>query len=103
MFSPISKTNFIKLIDEYRSIQDDFLQIFGVNDIFSNSKIYEVLIANKLNHILIPGHSGSKDAKDDEGNEYKHKHKSNHSERTVELLIEKNGREDRAESYANLD
>lgn len=57
--------------------------MFGVNDIFSNSKIYEVIIANELNHSLIPGHSGSKDARDSEGNTYEYKHyklkSSNHS------------------------
>lgn len=74
MFTPISKAAFLKQIDEYKKIQADFLKIFGVNDIFSNSKIYEIVIANSLNHILIPGHSGSKDAKDEVGNIFEYKH-----------------------------
>ena len=49
----------------------------------SNSKIYEVLIANTLNHTMIPGHSGSQDARDESGREYEYKHfketSSNHS------------------------
>lgn len=82
-FHKINLTKFRKLIEEYRQIQADFLKIFQVNDIFSNSKIYEIMIANELNHTLIPGHSGSKDAKDDNNGEYEYKHfketSSNHS------------------------
>lgn len=50
------------LISKMRTIQKDFYEEFGVDDIWSNSKIYEILIADHLNHSLIPGHSGSKDA-----------------------------------------
>jgi hypothetical protein len=54
-----------------------------VNDIWSNSKIYEVLIANTLGQNMIPGHSGSLDAKDSSSKEYEYKHfketSSNHS------------------------
>lgn len=70
-------------IQKLRDIQEVFKRLFGVDDIFSNSKIYEVIIANELEHSLIPGHSGSKDAKDDDGNSYEYKHykqrSSNHS------------------------
>ncbi|WP_027001115.1 hypothetical protein [Hugenholtzia roseola] len=83
MFQPIKKSSFYELIREFRQIQADFLEIFGVNDIFSNSKIYEIIIANELDHDLIAGHSGSKDAKDENGGEYEYKHyketSSNHS------------------------
>jgi len=44
--------------------------------------VFEVIIANALNHELIPGHSGSRDAKDSHGiYEYKHykETSSNHS------------------------
>ena len=79
----IDKDLFYKLISKYRKIQEDFLRDYGVNDIFSNSKIYEVMIANKLSHKLIPGHSGSKDAKDIHGKTFEYKHfkatSSNHS------------------------
>ncbi len=82
-FQKINTKKFNKLIAEFREIQADFLEIFGVNDIFSNSKIYEIIIANELDHNLITGHSGSKDAKNAQGGEYEYKHfketSSNHS------------------------
>lgn len=66
-----------------RSIQKYFSQQHGVNDIWSNSKIFEVVQANTLGHYMIPGHSGSLDARDDLGNEFEYKHfketSSNHS------------------------
>lgn len=83
MYTPIPKIAFYKLVEKYQKIQSDFMLKFSVDDIFSNSKIYEIVIANKLNHILIPGHSGSKDARDEEGNIYEYKHfkesSTNHS------------------------
>jgi len=63
-----------ELFNELKKIQSFFVEKYGVDDIYSNSKIFEILIANELNHILIPGHSGSKDAKDEDGNEYEYKH-----------------------------
>lgn len=70
------------LIKQLKDIQDDFYKTFGVTDIITNSKIFEILIADSLNHELIPGHSGSRDAKDENG-EYEYKHfketSSNHS------------------------
>jgi hypothetical protein len=97
-FKPINKSKFFTLIEKYRKIQSDFLNEFQVDDIFSNSKIYEIVIANELGHNLIPGHSGSKDAKDDSGRIYEYKHyketSSNHtwafndfSDTTIEGLI----------------
>jgi hypothetical protein len=72
-----------QLLAEMRSIQKEFEERHEVNDIWSNSKIYEVLIANTLNHTMIPGHSGSLDARDESGREYEYKHfketSSNHS------------------------
>lgn len=71
------------IFEEMRAIQQLFLQQHGVDDIWSNSKVFEVLIANTLDHAMIPGHSGSLDAVDDDGNEYEYKHfketSSNHS------------------------
>ena len=82
-FKPIDKRKFFTLIKRYRRIQADFLHEFAVNDIFSNSKIYEIVIANEFGHNLIPGHSGSKDAKDNSGKIYEYKHykesSSNHT------------------------
>lgn len=63
-----------ELFNKLKDIQAFFVEKYGVDDIYSNSKIFEILIANELNHILIPGHSGSKDAKDTDGNEYEYKH-----------------------------
>lgn len=72
-----------EIFEEMRSIQQHFLKHHGVDDIWSNSKVFEVLIANTLDHSMIPGHSGSLDAVDDDGNEYEYKHfkesSSNHS------------------------
>lgn len=70
----VQKVRLKKLLLELKKIQDFFLEKYGVNDIYSNSKIFEILIANELDHILIPGHSGSKDAKDENGNEFEYKH-----------------------------
>lgn len=78
-----SKKEITILVKRLKDIQDDFFDKFGVTDIISNSKIFEILIANDLNHILIPGHSGSRDAKNEKGGEYEYKHykesSSNHS------------------------
>lgn len=62
-----------KLITELITIQSEFNKKFGVNDIYTNSKFFEILIADSLNHQLIPGHSGSRDARDKLG-EYEYKH-----------------------------
>lgn len=82
-FVKIDKKRFNSLMEKFRKIQQDFLKEFEVDDIFSNSKIYEIIIANSLNHNLIPGHSGSKDAKNDKGKIFEYKHyketSSNHT------------------------
>ncbi len=76
-------SNVNNLINQLKQIQSDFYATFGVTDIITNSKIFEILIANSLDHILIPGHSGSRDAKDTAGNEFEYKHykegSSNHT------------------------
>ena len=83
MFNPIETTLLKTYLDKMRSIQLNFLNKYNVNDIWSNSKIFEIIIANQLGHILIPGHSGSKDAKDKHGNIFEYKHykegSSNHT------------------------
>jgi hypothetical protein len=81
-FIDYDKDKILKLRDNLAKIQAEFYEKFGVNDIFSNSKVYEVIVANELNHSLIKGHSGSRDAIDELGEyEYKHfkKSSSNHS------------------------
>ena len=97
----MTKTNFLTLISRMKKIQTSFFDIHGVNDIWSNSKIYEIVIANSLNHNLIPGHSGSRDASDQDNNAYEYKHykelSSNHSwtfndysDNTINNLIDSN-------------
>lgn len=73
-FSPYNKEEILKLRDDLLKIQNIFYEKFGVDDIISNSKIYEILIANILRHDLIRGHSGSRDASDSSGNQYEYKH-----------------------------
>lgn len=72
-----------ELFDRMRTLQRFFHEQHGVNDIWSNSKIYEVLIANTLDHFMIPGHSGSLDARDAKGRQFEYKHykssSTNHS------------------------
>ncbi|MDC0511880.1 hypothetical protein OAO05_00015 [bacterium] len=82
-FKKIDKKKFYFLLEEMRRIQKLFYSKFNIDDLWSNSKFTEVIIANALNHEMIPGHSGSRDAKDDKGNIYEYKHykknSSNHS------------------------
>lgn len=72
-----------KLLAKLSQIESIFLQKYHIDDIYSNSKIYEILIANCFGHTLIPGHSGSRDAKDKNNNEIEYKHfkesSSNHT------------------------
>ncbi|KKS38957.1 MAG: hypothetical protein A3G49_04410 [Candidatus Sungbacteria bacterium RIFCSPLOWO2_12_FULL_41_11] len=79
----MNTSNVDNLINQLKQLQSDFHATFGVTDIITNSKIFEILIANSLDHILIPGHSGSRDAKDATGKEFEYKHykesSSNHS------------------------
>jgi len=70
------------LIYRLKEIQDRFNSLYGVDDIYTNSKYFEIMIADTLNHTLIPGHSGTRDAVDAGGQmEYKHfkETSSNHS------------------------
>lgn len=72
-----------KLFNKLREEEKQFLDKYQIDDIYSNSKIYEILIANHFGHKLIPGHSGSRDAKDEQDNEIEYKHykqsSSNHT------------------------
>src|SRR3990167_4004829 len=71
------------LIKQLKQILGIFIKRFGFRELITNSKIFEVLIADSLDHILIPGHSGSRDAKDKSENEFEYKHykesSSNHT------------------------
>ena len=82
-FKKVNKQRILDLSAELTSLQKYFLKEYGVDDIFSNSKIFEILTADILGHTLIPGHSGSRDARDADGGEIEYKHfkesSSNHS------------------------
>ena len=74
--------SYAQSISKLKEIQNKFAEKYGVNDIYSNSKIYEIILADLLGHELIPGHAGSRDAKNSEYEfEYKHfkESSSNHS------------------------
>jgi hypothetical protein len=82
-FKQVNKSKILELSNELLALQKYFYTQYGVDDIFSNSKIFEILTADNLGHILIPGHSGSRDARDSTGGEIEYKHfketSSNHS------------------------
>ncbi len=85
-----------RLIKRLAEIQDELFRKYGIEDIYSSSKIFEILISDGLNHILLPCHAGSRDGKDAYGDyEYKHykESSSNHtwtfndfSDTTIEKL-----------------
>lgn len=66
-----------KSIKKLKELSDFFYEN-GIEDIYTNSKIYEVLIANQLGHRIINGHANTPDAIDqhDKACEYKHYKKS---------------------------
>jgi len=82
-FKNVAKDKILNLSKSLGELQNYFLEKYGVDDIFSNSKIFEIITADSLGHTLIPGHSGSRDAKDKYGGEIEYKHfketSSNHS------------------------
>lgn len=71
-----------KSINKLKELSDFFYEN-GIVDIYTNSKIYEVLIAHQLGHHIINGHAYSSDAEDEYGNRYEYKHykqsSSNHT------------------------
>ena len=70
------------LINELKSLSDYFSSI-EIYDIYTNSKIYEVLMAVQFNHIIKNGHAYTPDAYDESYNFYEYKHyklsSSNHT------------------------
>ena len=44
----VQKVRLRKLLLELKKIQEVFLEKWGVDDIYSNSKIFEIIIANEL-------------------------------------------------------
>lgn len=85
-----------QLINRLKVLADYFLSN-GVEDIYTNSKIYEVLIAEQFGHQIINGHAYVPDARGAEGEFYEYKHyklsSSNHTwtfndftDKTIEKL-----------------
>lgn len=85
-----------QLIQRLKELSDIFEER-GISDIYTNSKIYEVLMAEQMEHELINGHAHTPDAMDYDANYYEYKHyktsSSNHtwtfndiSESTIENL-----------------
>lgn len=81
----MSNVDFSWHISKMKKAQDEIYSAHGVNDIFTSSKIFEILIASALGHDLVPGQAGTADATDPETHkkqfEYKHYKElsSNHS------------------------
>lgn len=85
-----------QLINRLKVLADYFLSN-GIDDVYTNSKIYEVLIAEQFGHQIINGHANTPDARDGNGEFYEYKHykvsSSNHTwtfndftDRTIEKL-----------------
>lgn len=73
----------LSLITRLKEYSSYFTEYRGINDIFTNSKIYEVVIAEQLNHSIINGHAHTPDAEDSLHNIFEYKHyktsSSNHT------------------------
>lgn len=82
-FIKVDREKFDNILERLRRLQETSKGEFGEGDLFSNSKVYEMIIANALSHNLVPGHSNTRDACDNLGNEFEYKHfkqsSSNHS------------------------
>lgn len=85
-----------QLLNRLRVLANYYL-INGIEDIYTNSKIYEVFIAEQFGHEIINGHANTPDARDENGEYYEYKHyklsSSNHTwtfndftNRTIEKL-----------------
>lgn len=70
-------------INQLHNIALDFEMNRGISDIFTNSKIYEVVISEQLDHHIINGHAHTFDAEDSDGHIFEYKHfklsSSNHT------------------------
>lgn len=62
-----------QLIERLKQLSDIFYDN-GIEDIYTNSKIYEVLMSEQFGHKIINGHANTLDAIDTEGNLYEYKH-----------------------------
>lgn len=70
------------MLNQLKYLSDCFVKN-GIYDIYTNSKIFEVLIAEQFGHKLVNGHANTPDARDELGNFYEYKHfkmsSSNHT------------------------
>lgn len=91
------KVELRQLINRLKALADYFFSN-GIDDIYTNSKIYEVLIAEQFGHQIINGHANTPDARDGDGEFYEYKHykvsSSNHTwtfndftDRTIEKVV----------------
>lgn len=62
-----------QLIEQLKQLSDIFYAS-GIEDVYTNSKIYEVLMSEQFGHEIINGHAKTLDAVDMEGNLYEYKH-----------------------------
>lgn len=71
-----------QLIERLKQLSDIFYTS-GIEDVYTNSKIYEVLMSEQFGHKIINGHAKTLDAVDMDGNLYEYKHfklsSSNHT------------------------
>lgn len=71
-----------QLIERLKQLSDIFYAS-GIEDVYTNSKIYEVLMSEQFGHKIINGHAKTLDAVDVDGNLYEYKHfklsSSNHT------------------------
>lgn len=65
--------NLNRLFSKLKEISDFFYN-HGIYDIYTNSKIYELLMAEQLGHQIINGHANTPDADDNQGRIYEYKH-----------------------------
>ena len=61
-------------IDKLHDYSTFFMKNRMITDIYTNSKIFEVVMAEQLNHTIINGHSHTPDATDSSGLIYEYKH-----------------------------
>lgn len=70
------------MLNQLKYLSDCFAEN-GIYDIYTNSKIYEVLMSEQFEHKLVNGHAYTPDAGDKLGNYYEYKHfkmsSSNHT------------------------
>ena len=62
-----------QLIERLKQLSDIFYAS-GIEDVYTNSKIYEVLMSEQFGHKIINGHAKTLDAVDMDGNLYEYKH-----------------------------